>query len=636
MNKFSFTKTLVIIIFAMIPFSFFGQESDRPSKPTRADFKNYLYFTGDFGLGMPSADNFNQTFKPNGHIGMGWQFDNIVGLKGKIGYGALGTDLTDANTMKLDYIESSLSLTMSLTDIIFGYNPNRLVNFVPHIGIGQLQYRQQFEDQNDNVIRQVGYDNNNPINEKGGGILFRKVVFTIPMGAELNFRLGQHWGIYLDYTASRVDSRTLDGKIDGDKRDWFTSFNLGAVYKLNNASKRDSAKYNNWFLTLDGGAAWLYGDNTKSLDDVKGNLNIGVGYFFGNCWSVYAKFGYGILEGAQVWQDNVIFEVLYSDYYAANINLSLDLINCIFGYKENRLFGLSPHIGYGQIQYRTKTLAGDEYLMFGYDNDSENNLKGDGMYNRRVVATVPMGIELTYRFHKNLDIYADYTVNWTNTDILDGRASGNCYDYFNTANVGLRYKFNKKCEPVVEEEPVEPIIQYIQPETPEPIIIRDTVVIEKTHVYYNAYTDAFFGVGDSQIHKDYRNLPIVEKAADGSAQIREVVVNGYASPEGPAELNLQLSENRANAAADYMKQELSKEVNITEIDFVVEGKGADWEGFIQAVKESNIEGRDEIVSTLNSTTEREDALREIMAKYPQVRKLFPQLRRAGITITSVK
>ena len=44
MNKFSFTKTLVIIIFAMIPFSFFGQESDRPSKPTRADFKNYLYF----------------------------------------------------------------------------------------------------------------------------------------------------------------------------------------------------------------------------------------------------------------------------------------------------------------------------------------------------------------------------------------------------------------------------------------------------------------------------------------------------------------------------------------------------------------------------------------------------------------
>lgn len=161
-------------------------------------------------------------------------------------------------------------------------------------------------------------------------------------------------------------------------------------------------------------------------------------------------------------------------------------------------------------------------------------------------------------------------------------------------------------------------------------------MIEKTHVYYNAYTDAFFGVGDSQIHKDYRNLPIVEKAADGSAQIREVVVNGYASPEGPAELNLQLSENRANAAADYMKQELSKEVNITEIDFVVEGKGADWEGFIQAVKESNIEGRDEIVSTLNSTTEREDALREIMAKYPQVRKLFPQLRRAGITITSVK
>lgn len=118
MNKFSFTKTLVIIIFAMIPFSFFGQESDRPSKPTRADFKNYLYFTGDFGLGMPSADNFNQTFKPNGHIGMGWQFDNIVGLKGKIGYGALGTDLADANTMKLDYIESSLSLTMSLTDII--------------------------------------------------------------------------------------------------------------------------------------------------------------------------------------------------------------------------------------------------------------------------------------------------------------------------------------------------------------------------------------------------------------------------------------------------------------------------------------------------------------------------------------
>ena len=92
MGKFTFFKksilTLGLSAFALCAVA---QEADKTeAKPNRKDFKSYFYVTADAGVNALSGDV--NKIKPNfnGNIGLGWQFDNIFGIKGNIGGGLIG------------------------------------------------------------------------------------------------------------------------------------------------------------------------------------------------------------------------------------------------------------------------------------------------------------------------------------------------------------------------------------------------------------------------------------------------------------------------------------------------------------------------------------------------------------------
>lgn len=70
--------------------------------------------------------------------------------------------------------------------------------------------------------------------------------------------------------------------------------------------------------------------------------------------------------------------------------------------------------------------------------------------------------------------------------------------------------------------------------------------------------------------------------ADSALTITEIGITGYSSPEGGAAYNLILSERRAKALADFLRQ------NFPEIDetlFRIDWKGEDWEGLRKVVQE---------------------------------------------------
>ena len=137
MNKF-ITKLFVIAILVVCPFKFYGQEEGNKDVTS---FNDYAYVSGDLGLGFLKGDNLGLKLGLNGHLGVGYQFDNILGIKANFGFGGLDGEYANHEVHKSNYFEGNLNLTINLTDIILGYNPDRKFSLVPHIGIGQVRYR---------------------------------------------------------------------------------------------------------------------------------------------------------------------------------------------------------------------------------------------------------------------------------------------------------------------------------------------------------------------------------------------------------------------------------------------------------------------------------------------------------------
>ena len=474
MNKLSFTKILVIVAVMMCPFFSMAQNNE-VLENKESSYNDYFYVTGDLGLGLLGGDNTTFKLGMNGHLGIGYQVDHFIGFKASIGYGGLNAGFENVTIDKLNYFEANFNLTVDFTNIILGYNPDRKFSAVPHIGLGQLQYRINALDNNGNIYYQAGYKENN---EQDSGIDGRKVVATLPMGLELNYKLNPNWKLYLDLTANYVDSDWLDGVNGNYRNDWFYTVNLGANYKLGGKLStlfQSSEEYcNYWFVTLDGGASFLFGDNPFNFSIMKSNFNIGGGYNFHNFYRLYVKAGKGEYTGQG--KDNE-FVVTDADYINATVNLSADLVGLIFGYDETRKVTLYPHIGIGQTQYRVTTkVSGEGTQQVGYNNDNTYNTAGEGINGRRVALTFPLGIELVYNVSENTDIYADATSYLTQTDMLDCMNLSDKNDSYSTLNIGLRYKFNRICTTPQEDKCLTPdeVKDAIINNTPATIYLNST------------------------------------------------------------------------------------------------------------------------------------------------------------------
>lgn len=639
MKNLNFTKLIMIMVLALCPMAFYGQNDNAENQ--NAQFNDYAYVTGDLGLGLLNGDNLGLKLGLNGHLGIGYQFDHIVGVKGNIGFGGLNGNYGYVNIDRSNYFEANANLTVNFTDIILGYNPDRKLNFVPHIGIGQVRYRIRLNDNNGNDVYENGYS-------KRDG---RKVVATIPMGFELNFAITPSWKVYLDYTANYADTDLLDGIIRGEHNDWFTSVNLGASYKLGseaNIFRRNDAYCNYWYFMTDGGASFLFGDNQYNFSSVRGNMNIGAGYNFHNFYRIYAKLGYGILNGKY---DN-FFTLDYADYYEANINIAAELVGFIFGYDEARRYGVYAHVGVGQMQYRARaTMEDGEKRYVGYHFDGANNLQGNGFKHRRVAMTIPMGIELNYIVNDNIDVYTDITTYAVDSDRLDAVPSGINNDWRTSVNFGLRYKLMNSCdrqalkevepekECCITPEEVKQIIKEALEEQAanQPKVETRTEVVEKHTIYHTNHANIVFPINEIEKINTQTNIDAINRASqevqDGF-HVEDIIVEGYASPEGTAEENERLALGRAQAAAELVQEELHTHLDPSHVK--IHSNGGDWKGLIEAILGSDIADKEAIAKEIESSSNREETLRKLMEKYSEIEPLLPQLRRANVTITTVK
>ena len=123
--------------------------------------------------------------------------------------------------------------------------------------------------------------------------------------------------------------------------------------------------------------------------------------------------------------------------------------------------------------------------------------------------------------------------------------------------------------------------------------------------------------------------------ADNKA-INNVNVLAYASPDGSLDLNTNLANNRERNAQRYMERILRQNRVKTDINSDITAE--DWDGFQQAVEESNVEDKElvlRVLSMYSDPEEREVQIKNLAAVYKTLAtEILPQLRRSRVILTT--
>jgi tetratricopeptide (TPR) repeat protein len=156
--------------------------------------------------------------------------------------------------------------------------------------------------------------------------------------------------------------------------------------------------------------------------------------------------------------------------------------------------------------------------------------------------------------------------------------------------------------------------------------------------------DIYFQVNLANLNK---RLPL-NKSEDNKARlgnstsdiekgwaVKNITIDGWASPEGEETFNEGLSMRRAETAQKFMKKKIGDAAD--DMTFVLNGNGPDWNGFMSAVENSEIADKNAIINVVNSAdaSKKEEEIRNMILIYPELeRDILPPLRRADIKVNT--
>lgn len=300
-------------------------------------------------------------------------------------------------------------------------------------------------------------------------------------------------------------------------------------------------------------------------------------------------------------------------------------------FDKNAVVCFTPVLQYdgGETAFETMSFKGEavegDGVMISHDNGGSFTYKSKIPYNPTMDVSELMVNPVVYKY--NGEVYEDCS---------DAEGAGKFY----TANS------RKLADGVIHTS------KYIR---------HNEVVDFAPHGYeletiINENADIFF-----QVNRANLNLRLPLNKDDGNTTkrdsvisnmekgwvVKDIVINGWASPEGEETFNEGLSEKRAVTAGNYVKKRIDKAAKSNEmmdkemldqIDIVEDANGPDWNGFMKAVEGSDIGDKNAILNVINSASgaaEKESEIRNMILIYPELeRDILPPLRRAIVDVNT--
>lgn len=649
--KKNLTKLMLVALVAILPLSMFAQ------KKKNVPVEKYFYIQAEGGLSVNHGDlanyggvafyqdgNFviDNYFLKNydGKVGLGYQLGKVIGINAKYGTATLAGEkhgqqlvvidpadpamankgFEDAMLDKTTFMEANLNLTFNLTNLFFGYNPRRVFNFIPHLGIGGIRYHAGA------VTSTTGAAAPNLAAKTDA-----EMTYTVPVGAELNFNLARMLDFYIDYTFTWAGNDKLDqvAKLPDDIQvinDMYSSVNAGLRLKFNKKPcdiYGMAARANEIGMRTD--PEQLEEKDGKVCFDVI--FDIPAEYFEKEAvMNITPTFTY---NGGQLELDPVTFvgekaqggdfTVNYKNGGQFTKNYCVDYIPEL---ESAKLMGNPMFYVYNGTIYPTQ----DEIAK-----NTEFAQGGDRLINQGVLVPVVKCEVSNIRTNATEN---SITVSWNGNaesyDIFCGegtpgeptvkgvKATTYTFNDVVPGDYSIYVKANCGDGNMGEWQPA-PVVKVLA--------LREPIAI-----FYFDYESATLK-SNTKMNKTALKA-IAEKLAAGEA-ITGFEIEGWASPENGDGNNSKLSADRADAVVSAIKAQLKK-VKLNEKDFTFDatGFGSDWALFEELVQNSNIKDKDQILRVINnagSDSKKEQEIQNMKKVYPELEKdILPLIRRAEV------
>lgn len=593
MKKNLLTKTLSVFLILLLASPILSsaqtKKSDTPFKSN--NFEKYWSVNANIGANLfygdlnvyrwyPVIEN-NNMWKLGYGLTLNRQFSPIFGLRAQLLNGKLsGTKRQyDDGSPCNEYFDANLfelnfNATINFSNLLFKYNPERKFSVYGFLGIGIANWETEKKDLiTDALIARNGYD-------KAGGTFKRTNETVVPAGLGINYRLTDNWDINLEGSLRPVNNDILDATEGGFDYDIYSYNSLGVTYKFTgsgDSKKCMSKKYKSVIYK-----------STPEILETKGNT--------------------------------------------VAVNVTGKIPEKYFG-KKNAMF-FAPELKYkdgGSYKLTPITIQGEKVIgdgeVIGYQKGGTFTYTEEVPYSPKMNNSKLVVNPVVYKVKKTLNTYES-------ADELKKNEK-----YVVLPEILLAKGVIHSCKNIVNDH---------KTAFAECGYEKETIISKDANIYFAKNLSNHNK--RLTLNKD-KNSIAAHKASKEFIQqgwkIKDININAWASPEGEESFNEGLSERRAKTADKYMysifkklardKKSLVKIKHPEkEIIFNSFAKGEDWEGFMTAVKNSDIADKNIILNVVNSQTDlskREEEIRNMTIVYKEIEEdILPPLRRAEIAV----
>ncbi len=223
------------------------QQDTNMTRSSASAFDRHLFIQAGAGVsqffGDLNPDFLNKRTNLMYGFGLGYQFSPVFGLRGSFNNGwVVSTNDDMQRRMSSSIWDAQLDATVSLTNLIFGYNPTRFINLYVLAGGGYMNYSSMLLDtrntdtfDDDVIIARFGPDAQTDTEARSS--------IMVPVGAGLNFRLAEKWDLFLEYNHRITFEDDID-VFESEKNDHYSSLMLGITYKFITGSNLSSMAKN--------------------------------------------------------------------------------------------------------------------------------------------------------------------------------------------------------------------------------------------------------------------------------------------------------------------------------------------------------------------------------------------------------
>ena len=236
MTKKLFALTLALALMGAAP----AQAQTRDS----VAFKPHWFVQPQVGVGYHVGEaKFSKLLSPAAQLSVGRQFSPVFGLRlGASGWQARNWQAHPVAEYKWNYVQANLDATVSLTNLIWGWNADRKWNVYGLVGVG---LNIAFKNDDANRLAATNESAGIPALQNGGFEKLWDGTKLLPagrLGAGIEYALSERVALGLEYNANVLPDKWNSKKGKNDNMDWQQNLLVGVKIALGKTRKHITIK----------------------------------------------------------------------------------------------------------------------------------------------------------------------------------------------------------------------------------------------------------------------------------------------------------------------------------------------------------------------------------------------------------